>query len=226
MKAFLKILVWLGIGGTVGYFTGKAVTEHHDEKVKDDQCKDCAGNCDNCVYGKARNMLNAGQYSEAMDAIDDVLISLEDMFPADDPKPAVEEAEQAQQEYLGNDSDDPDMVTETPVIGDEESIDITPMYEIISEQEFYENSKGYTQEELIWYSLDEKLFNKETNKVESPEECIQMLGRGTLDMFRDPGTTALFVRNNLLTYAFRVDRYDAAYADERGDTYDDEEGTT
>ena len=119
--------------------------------------------------------------------------------------------------------DDPDMVEETPEIGDEETVEQSPSIEFITEQEYYNSSDGCAQEQMIWYALDEILWNRDTNSIVTVPDIHKSIGYGTLDIFdKENADDSLFVRNNILMVKFRIDRMDSAWCDEHGDTYEDD----
>lgn len=143
----------------------------------------------------------------------------------------VESPEKVLKAYIGTEPDpekpatdeDPDMVEETPKIGDEETVEQSPSIEFITEQEYYNSSDGCAQEQMIWYSLDEILWNRDTNSVVTVPDIHKSIGYGTLDIFdKENSDDSLFVRNNILMVKFRIDRMDSAWCDEHGDTYEDD----
>ena len=110
--------------------------------------------------------------------------------------------------------------------GTDDEVEVEPAIEFITEDEYYIND-GMAQEQMIWYDLDKILFNKDTHSTLSNDEIRQAIGYGTLDIFENENSTAIFVRNNMLNppTKFRIDKFDAAWCDEgdNGDTYDDDE---
>ena len=200
MKTGMKILLWSLVSGTIGFFGGYTM----------------------------KTVLARKELDELGDKLDEVkakafeLEEIANTLAGNIPDPPAEEektAEDIRKEYEAATDEDPPMPEEKPVIGDEETVEKSPAIEFITEAEFYENSGGYPQEEMIWYSLDEVLWNKDTQSKVSKEEIDRSLGYNTLHMFdvdllnMNPPET-IFVKNHILPGMFRVDYMDAAWVDE------------
>lgn len=222
MLKILKVLGLLGVGGGIGYLAGyKRADGIRDEELKD-VCSACRSNCDNCEIKK--------MYDEIEQEVQNEIRTAQD-------------AEGARREYEGaadiqaDTDDDPEMPEEEPRIGDEEELgnDPAPIIEFITEDEYYRGD-GTPQETLIFYTVDRKIWNQDTRSQLNDSEILKCLGSSDGDgvgrtyFWRDatgnvPGER--FIRNNMLGYKFRIDRIDAAFTDEHGDTsesYEEEDG--
>lgn len=207
MKTWMKILMWAGLGGGIGFFAGYQVGNKRNENAQMDE----------------RPAYEEG-YNQALR--DSGLIKPEETW---------EDIKKEMEDYRGGDSDgdavtvisddDPPMVEEPPVIGDEEDIEEIPelhpqhlIPEQITEEEYYDNPWGYDQEQLVYYELDEVLFNKDTRKaLKKKDDQDQAVGIGMLfNFYLKDGETldAIFVKNDTMGVVFRIDRMEAAYTDE------------
>ena len=207
MKTWMKILFWLGVGGGLGYFTGCTVTNNKRDKIQNEACNSCQQECGNC---------------ELMQMWKEI----------DEEKKKEKAAEYVRKQYAGENAidysknpegaatdEEPEMIEETPVIGDEDTIESASRIFYISEEEYYTNSSGVAQEELIFYRNDEVLWNKDTQSTMSEDEIARSIGKETIEMLKtNTYETGLFVKNDLIPALFRIDVYDAAYTDEHGDT--------
>ena len=197
MKPWMKILMWLGLGGGIGFFAGYQFGVR-TEKSRSEEREQHA------YYAWRVDEVT----DQAMDALDN---------------------------YRGGDfdgdhvcvipDDDPPMVEEPPVIGDEEEIEEIPelhpqhmIPEQINEEDYYNNPWGYDQESLVYYEMDEVLYDKDTrNALKTKDEQDQVVGIGMLFNFylKDgEALDAIFVKNDTMGVIFRIDRLDAAYTDE------------
>lgn len=248
MKYWMKVLMWLGLGGGIGYFGGfrmgssKAGAEGREREEELTQ-----------RLGKEREKymwLNL-QYScnteELCSLIDlcqkhnldgealKIIHEIEKRYSGQsrigyDANAETEKTEEVRKEYAGDTSveEEERALAEKPAIGDEADIETSPAIEFISEQEYYDNPSGYAQEELIWYELDEVLWDKDTQTKMSEEEGRKAIGIGTLEMFdigplNQTPPDSLFIKNHILMNLFRVDRMDAAWCDEHGENSEEEE---
>ena len=217
--------MWAGLGGGIGFFAGLQVgNERGNKRIENIQASEwsayeggynqCLRDCGIVKYG--------GQTWE------DVRKELEEYRARD----------AARTSFNGDHvnvvtEEDPPMIEEEPLIGDEEEIEVPelhPQHLIpvqITEEEFYENPWGYDQESLIFYELDEVLFNKDTRKaLTTKDEQDQIVGIGMLFNFylkSGKSLDVIFVRNDTMGVIFRIDRMDAAYTDEGADPEYEEE---
>lgn len=219
MKAVLKVLLWLGLGGGIGYFAGYNIADNRRDKELTECCNDCQHNCDNCeamqLYKEAQKEIQEESAKE-------------------------EKAEIARNEYAGGNAidysknpdgelvyteEEPEMPKEEDVkIGDEDVVgnDPAPIIEIISEEEYY-MADGMMQENLLFYTVDKRIWNQDTQSEVDGDEILRSLGSvdgdgvGRTYFWRDangdiPGEK--YIRNNMLGCKFKIDRIDARYDDE------------
>lgn len=191
MKPWMKIIMWLGLGFGIGFFAGEQVGEHRAEKEKPEQPEVSA----ELYVGPARDAME--EYRGGDTDGDEVLTGYVPGFePADD---------------------DPDMPTEEDIQIDPEIPQLHPQHlvpEIIGEEEYNANIWNYDLENLLFYEMDEVLYNETTQTIiENPEDVI---GHGTLFEFGgDPNNPVdtIFVKNDTYGVLFRIDRIDAAFCD-------------
>ena len=220
MKEWTKILMWIGLGGGIGFFAGYQAGHKVGSRDvwKQIEYKDAEN--EKVLKRAFDNGYDAGYFRGCLTANNE----------------RYSNAEEALKDYAGNPEpeEDPPMVEEPPTIGDEAEIEEIPqphpqhlIPELISEEEYYDNPWGYDQESLIFYELDEVLFNKDTRKaLTSKDEQEQVVGIGTLFGFylKDGETLdAIFVKNDTMGTIFRIDRMEAAYIDEGADPEYEEE---
>lgn len=204
MKPWMKYALWFFIGGGIGFFAGlnrglkgadEAFEAGRQFEKSESQLKE--------VCEKEKEALKAlREYAAVNEAASKALDE-----PATDEKPL----------FTMNYDEDPEMPMEEPVI-DEEDIpqlhpeDLKP--EIINEDEFNINYWHYDLENLLFYSMDEVLYNERTQSViENPD---QVVGIGTLFGFGgDPNNPihTLYVKNDTFGTLFRIDWLDAAFCD-------------
>ena len=195
MKPWIKILMWLGLGSVCGAVIGDRIGYRR---------------------GYEAGMKEKNQSEEVQ----------EQAYEED-----AEKAEEAIAEYRGNDTEqdwvreaeahvgeDPDdMVPKEEIEIDADIPQLHPTHltpEIIGEEEYNANIWQYDLENLIFYEMDEVLYNETTQAiVENPDNVI---GIGTLFEFGgDPNnpTETIFVKNDTFGVLFRIDRLDAAFCD-------------
>ena len=212
LKPWMKILMWAGVGAVIGFFAGERVG--HRKGVRETQ-----------------EMIN-----RRLDEIDE-----EEILEANTAELAMEEY-RGERDYSREDYDnlqtveglnkileergiqpatdeDAEVPTEVPVIDDDPRVvpqlhptQILP--KIVSEEEYYQNPWEFEEEKLLFYELDEVLYNTSTQSiVEYPDN---VLGVGTLFEFHvgpGPAKDTIYVINEIFGTRFRVDRIDDAFQD-------------
>lgn len=124
-------------------------------------------------------------------------------------------------EYLGAQDkeieEEPEMPTPEEITIDADIPQLHPEHlvpEIIGEEEYNANIWQYDLENLIFYEMDEVLYDETTQSIiESPDHVI---GIGTLFEFGgDPNNPVdtIYVKNDTYGTLFRIDRVDAAFCD-------------
>ncbi|MBP5462434.1 MAG: hypothetical protein J6Y20_09940 [Lachnospiraceae bacterium] len=201
MKTWMKVLMWFGLGGGIGFFAGYQV----GAKVQ-----------------KKEDEADIPQESEPEKVVEAIHTYLGredgdvdgDHFLVNPFRTATDE--------------DDEMPEEEPRIGDEEEIEDIPQLHpqdlvpnIISEEAYYQNEWDFEQNSLVYYAGDNVLFNVDTQSVVNhPNEVI---GLGML-MGLDADHETLFIKNDTISVLFRIDWSDGSYDDRRaGDILPDEE---
>ena len=188
MKPWMKILVWFGLGAGLGFFAGQQVGKKQGEKEYEQSLVENTE-----AYERAE--------AEANEALDG--------YSGDSDEVYTEES------YA--ESDDPEMPTEEDIAIDPDIPQLHPEHlvpEIIGEEEYNLNIWQYDLETLLFYEMDEVLFNERTQSIiENPDDVI---GIGTLFEFGgDPNNPVdtIYVKNDTFGTLFRIDRIDAAFCD-------------
>ena len=187
MKEWMKVLMWLGLGTAFGYFIGDQVGYRRGTKeaVPAEKEEETVQECQEELTRVVDEEL--GTYRGTPD------IQEED---ADD------EAVKTPERELAIDEDIPQL----------HPTHIAP--EIIGEEEYNLNIWHYDLENLIFYEMDEVLYNETTQAIiENPDDVI---GIGTLFEFGgDPNnpTEVIYVKNETYGVLFRIDKVDAAFCD-------------
>lgn len=219
MKNWMKILMWAGLGGGIGFFAGLQVGSRRAAVMETEHWEAVYNNGHTDGYAKAVED-NKNAWKEVTQQI----------------------AESAIKDYGGDTDGDhvnvipdeePPMPEEPVAIGDEEEIEIPQLHPQhlvpvqITEEEYYENPWHYDQESLIFYEMDEVLFNKDTREaMTTKDDQDQVVGIGMLfNFYLKDGESldAIFVKNDTMGTIFRIDRMDAAYMDEGADPEYEEE---
>ena len=217
MKAWMKVLVWLGLGGGIGFFAGYQAGKAGCEKEFDAAVQEAADE----FREKHRQ-----EWNEHFERLGQQTDNLRDSF--DSLAVAAKEAADA---YRGDDetlwsftpSEDPEMPEEPPVIGDEAEIEDIPelhpqhmTQRQVTEEYFYSNPNNFDQEDLLYYEGDDTLYNKDTRKaIDKKDEIDEVLGIGMLTNFHMKGADlgTIFVENPTMGMLFRIDRVEDAFGD-------------
>lgn len=191
MKNWMKTLMWLGLGGGIGFFAGYQIgVRKKDEAYEDGYSAGIEDHVETMEWDR----------KEAEDALDNYRGGDTEAEEADMPEdPPV----------IGDEKD----IEEIPYPH--------PQYfvpEQITEDEYYANPWNYDQEQLYFYEMDEVLYNKETRKaIKDKDSMDQVIGIGmTFNFYKSDGEVldAIFVRNDTAGVVYRIDRLEAAYTDE------------
>lgn len=195
MKPWMKYALWFFIGGGIGFFAGQQVGLKQKETKMSSAMEE---------VGKA-----AERAEKAMDDFREAAEAIREYTGGTEAEEALGEP--------ATDEDDPEMPMEEPVIDD---VDIPQLHPedlkpvIINEDEYNYNIWHYDLENLLFYEMDEVLYNERTQSViEDPD---QVIGIGTLFGFGgDPNNpvNTLYVKNDTFGTLFRIDRIDAAFCD-------------
>ena len=204
MKPWMKIMMWIGLGGGIGFFAGYQIGTKGKREAYDEGRED--------GYSEYKDEHN--RYIWDFDrAAKEVLA---EYAGKDTDGDAVD---------ICQDDEDAEMPEEEPEIGDEAEIEEIPelhaqhmIPERISEEEYYENPWNYEQESLTYFEEDKVLYNNDTRAaIHDSDGQDQVIGIGMLLNFRQKDgevLDAIFVRNDTMGVIFRIDRVEAAYDDE------------
>ena len=232
MKTWAKILVWLCTGAGIGFFAGYRAGHKAGYKKADydlnssfmsgyrignrhaerDKIADDASELEmECHANDALNTYRGDDYEDlnSVNGIDEILRKpVNTDMDGDELTPVPDE--------------DPEMPMDLPTIDDDEPHVVPQLHptqllpKIVSEEEYYRNPWEFEEEKLIFYELDEVVYNCTTQSiVEYPDN---VLGVGTLLEFHippnEPPKEVIFVINEIFGTRFRIDSIDAAFCDE------------
>lgn len=226
MKLWMKALVWLGLGGGIGFFAGYRVGQVRSE----------------AELAEIRNHLNAIDIAndELHDAAEESLKRQMDILKEKhqrelaDLRVQYEEALAAQRRYFGEKDDevicdgqtemdldeDPDenVMEEAPEMPDDVLDDIEPFHPqdilpyAITMSEYKQNESGYDQIELDYYTDDGVIFDpRREEKWTRPE---QLLGIGWKTRFISNGdkpVREIYIKNDTMECLYKITRIDDSF---------------
>lgn len=215
MKPWMRALVWLGLGGGIGFFSGYRVgyAKHADEigPVLDD------------LQERVESMMtvveNLGKDNDRAKAELERLISSMPVTEAT--------AEAAMDDYRGNpepeSEEEPEMPLEEPVIPDleeDEEDDLNLVIQDlhpedirphpISEAEFNLNPKGYDISVLKYYAGDDVIYDQEYDEEMTQPE--QLLGLGWFALFGG-GRDTIYIENDTMETIYAVHYLEGSIGD-------------
>lgn len=226
MKPVLRALVWLGLGGGIGFFAGWQLGYNKDKSeieaeygrmLTEDQqrIKDA---CDKKIQNEARkseekiNTLRA-QYEAAVDAVrsykgyDTDGDSATVIVPEEEPEMPMDEPEMPDDVLINDDEDEDE---EIPQLHPQ---DILP--HAVSKSEFLQNENNYDVVDLDYYTDDDVIFDpKAEEKWTHPE---QLLGIGWKTLFisakglRD--VVEVYIQNDTMETLYKITRIDDSFAE-------------
>ena len=226
MKAWMKVLVWLGLGGGIGFFAGYQIgLERGNRRVDEIQMNEWAA-----YEGGYNQALRDNGVIKTSETWEDARTALEKYRGETGSPPDEEAAVDIQPETEDDEtlwsftpSEDPEMPEEPPVIGDEAEIEDIPelhpqhmTQRQVTEEYFYNNPNNFDQEDLLYYEGDGTLYNKDTRKaIDKKDEIDEVLGIGMLTNFHMKGADleTIFVENPTMGMLFRIDRVEDAFGD-------------
>ena len=218
MNKALKVIMWLGLGGGIGYFAGRQVGINKGFHAGYNQATE------NALYILQVRHKRLMQELGGKDAVNELEEELAKSFDSalDEYRGGEEDPELwADDIQLGETDTDGDEIPDMPT-AEELQIDNdipqlhpqTMVPELIGEEEYNANIWGYELETLLFYEMDEVLYNESTQSIiENPDDILPpgaLLGFGG-----DPNNPieSLFVKNDTYGTLFRIDRLDAAFCD-------------
>lgn len=219
MKAWMKVLVWLGLGGGIGFFAGYQI----GSKTTRDSAAKLITESDEALYEANRRIeeLENGMNSVSSAAKEAAGAIAQYAGANGSDISSNEEDDEALWSFTP--SEDPEMPEEPPVIGDEAEIEDIPelhpqhmTQRQVTEEYFYNNPNNFDQEDLLYYEGDGTLYNKDTRKaIDKKDEIDEVLGIGMLTNFHMKGADleTIFVENPTMGMLFRIDRVEDAFGD-------------
>ena len=223
MKNFLKALIWLGLGGGLGFFGGVAVGRRMEWKAINDEAEEQSYTDLGSGVGLCRH---PGLTEDEWDRMvreyrgedEEETGDNGGSKPVDLPQDAAEwvhqVVEQARQEDERRRPAAPgdNGGSKPTVIRQLHPQDMTPV--ILTEEEYDRNDKNLERAELIFYGLDEVLYDVEKEEVVGDPDGL--IGVGTLFGFGgdpDNPTDVLYVENETMGKIYRITYVDDAFCD-------------
>ena len=222
LKAWMRALVWLGLGGGIGFFAGYQLGYNKDKSEIIADCGERITEAENNAKKKYNDDMNA-VVKESRKIIDDI-------------REQSRKALDAQREYLGakddetvsigqiemdigqDDVNDDSLMYEPPEMPDEEEEEIPQLHPEdlkpfgITRAEYLRNEKGYDQVELDYYTEDTVIFDPEREEKWTHPE--QLLGLGWKAMFisnDDKPVWETYVQNDTMEILYKITRIDDSF---------------
>lgn len=221
LNAWMRALVWLGLGGGIGFFAGYQLGYNKDKSEIIADCGERITEAENNAKKKYEDDMHA-VIEESQKTINDI-------------REQSRKALDAQREYLGGKDDetvsigqmemdlgqdvdeDDSLMYEPPEIPDEEEEipqlhpeDLKPFG--ITRAEYLLNEKGYDQVELDYYTEDTVIFDPEREEKWTHPE--QLLGLGWKAMFISNGDKPVreaYVQNDTMEILYKITRIDDSF---------------
>ncbi|MBQ2533313.1 MAG: hypothetical protein II545_06715 [Lachnospiraceae bacterium] len=200
MKAWMKVLMWAGLGAGIGFFAGYQIGHNSGVKETDSKWRD---DLDHFWEDDEIN-------EEGLD-IDQHLNEYrgEEIAAEENVEPEEVSVEEAETEDFETDIPQlhpQDMVPE--IITEEEAAKILSMYESIGVH--------YEQEDVIFYRGDEVFYNTKTQSIMPLDEAHTVFGHGIEFAFGgDPNNPVdiVWVRNETYATIFKIMEIDEAFCE-------------
>lgn len=246
MKTWMKILAWFGLGSATGFLIGQRFEAIQSRKEIEEAKRDAYaeglrdGNPRNRINPKLPKETAedwANDISERLKKYrgEDMMLhseSAKQVFAGGDTDGdegnimdiSSVAGINAILKTPATDDEDPEMPMEEPIVPPPPMVDADIPQphmthfdpEIVSEEEYFNNG-DLDEERLIFYELDEVLYNTTTQSVINEEDYPNCIGYGTLGEFRanptQPVKDTVFVVNRTAGTRFRIDRMEEAFAD-------------
>lgn len=229
MKAWLKVLVWLGLGGGIGFFAGYQAGYQKDKKEVFEQANELLNQKDrdaeNRIAMRERAFERAMEAEReacrmAVEAVKDYAgikddavisegqISMEEL-DEEEPEMPMEEPEMPDDSYLDREDEEDEEEEEIEQPHPEDFLPRT-----ISEAEFRQNPEGYDVTDLDYYTDDDVVFEpKREEKWTHPE---QLLGIGWKAGFiggKGIPLDTIYIRNDTMGMLYRVSRIEDSFSE-------------
>ena len=239
LKAWMQALVWLGLGGGIGFFAGYRLGIC---KTDENTMKELEDIQDRLDEAEKRNDTIADNYKAVQVYIEqkhesDILeLNEKHSREMDEQRKSFEKALDAQREYLGGKDDETVSVGQIEMdLGQDVDEDDGLMYEPlempeeeeeeipqlhpedlkpfgITRAEYLLNEKGYDQIQLDYYTEDTVIFDPEREEKWTHPE--QLLGLGWKAMFisnSDKPVREAYVQNDTMEILYKITRIDDSF---------------
>ena len=189
MKAWMKILMWFGLGGGIGFFAGYQIGARTREK-EEPAINEMPEEDFDYQYNSELVKYRGGDYDG-----DDVVVVEDDDAEMPEEIPEIPEP----------------FADEIPQMHPQDLIPVQ-----ITESEYYANPDNFEQAEMLYYEDDQVLVSKDTptKPIKTKQEMDEIIGIGMIFNFypanKEPIDT-IFVKNETMGVLFRIDRLDEAY---------------
>lgn len=210
MKGWLKVLIWLGLGGGIGFFGGIQVGRRIERKMQED-AQDTGDTYEGISQEEADRAMAVYRGDEDGDEAGVVRTWL---TPNSDEKATSWVERMDAERYPKTDVEihEGRKVPDIPVLHPQDMVGVP-----ISEEEWNENPENYERKTLIFYGLDEVVYDeKEAKVIENPDS---LLGPGCIFGFHgDPNNPVetLYFQNSTMGTLYRLDYVDDAFCDVYG----------
>jgi hypothetical protein len=199
MKPWMKMLMWFGLGGAVGFFAGQQIGYNKAKKEDDEVVND--------AYDRGKN-----------DGARDMIDSL---------KTETMRCVARELGYITPEEEDAEMPMDPPEMPDDDepvepaSTTAMPFHptmlipEIVTEEQFCDRV-DLDEELILWYELDDVLYDVKDQKPLGPEDQANSIGLGAVHEFYSTVggiKDEVFVINEALGTRYRIQRIEDAFID-------------
>lgn len=216
MKAWMKALVWVGLGGGIGFFSGyrAGYAKHADDisPILDDlqarvesmmEVVENLGKDNDRAKSELERLLSTMPSEVIAEAAMDDYRGNPEPEPEEEPEMPMEEPVIDDLEEDPEEEDDPD-----EVIPDLHPEDMRP--HPISEDEFNRNEKGYDISVLKYYAGDDLVYDPEYDEEMTQPE--QLLGIGWFALFGG-GHDTIYIENDTMETIYAVHYLEGSIGD-------------
>lgn len=225
MKLWMKALIWLGLGGGIGFFAGYQVGYLRNKTEIEQSAVELVNDKRHEIEEKQEAEIR--RLEEKLKIANEAVVAIQQYKGLDteqlpfkeeeeDPEMPMEEPEMPKYP-LEEDGEDEEPVVYPEEEEDEEEIqqphpeDFRPYG--ITRSEYLANEKGYGHKELDYYTDDAVIFDpKEEEKWTHPE---QLLGIGWEARFISIGrpVTEVYIQNDTMGMMYKITRIEGSFAE-------------
>ena len=235
MKPVLRALVWLGLGGGIGFFAGWQFGEKRAMKDIDESCEQAREESREDFEDRLRKIEKEfeeerdsmrAQYEAAVDAVrsykgydtadgDSVTTYITPVeVPAWATKSSTQRPVIVEEDMPEMPMDEPEMPVDP--LGDDEEIqqlhpeDLRPYG--ITRAEFVKNEKGYDQVDLDYYTDDCVIFDpRNEEKWTHPEQLLGIGWKARFISTKDHPVREVYIQNDTMETLYRITRIDDSF---------------